>query len=47
MTSWENPVLICPKKILKKMGNRQESKNDEEEYTPFIQLSKFKLSEIY
>ena len=42
MASWENPVLFCPKKLLaNKEGKAEENKGeDEEEYTPFVQLSK-------
>ena len=38
MVSWENPVLVCPKKVLDK-ADKEETK-EEEEYTPFVQLSK-------
>ena len=47
MASWDNPVLICPKKVLDKEEAKEEKKGEEEEYTPFAQISKIIAYSIF
>ena len=48
MASWDNPVLICPKKVLEKEEAKEEKKGEEdEEYTPFAQISKIIIYQIF